>query len=112
MNMTDGISDEELVKKILYGETSLYEALVRRYNQRLFSICRAILGNNTEARDVVQYTYAQAYEHLNQFEGRAKFSTWLTTIAVHEASLRRRRSKRVRSLGDLQTGERGNAASP
>ncbi|PYY05703.1 MAG: hypothetical protein DMG69_25725 [Acidobacteria bacterium] len=98
------MSDEEVVTKVLEGAIALYEVLVGRYNQRLFRICRAILGNNTEARDVVQQTYAQAYEHLRQFEGRGKFSNWLTTIAVHEASLRRR-SNRVRSLGELQASE-------
>lgn len=107
MDMAD-INDEEIVKRILGGETALYEMLVDRYNQRLFRVCKAILGNNAEARDVVQNTYARAYEHLSQFEGRAKFSTWLTTIAIHEASLRRRQSNRVRPFGQLR-GERGRA---
>ena len=107
MDMAD-VHDEEIVKKVLEGETSLYGVLVGRYNQRLFRICRAILGNNWEARDVVQHTFARAYEHLSQFEGRAKFSTWLTTIAIHEASLRRRRSSRVRPLEQLR-GESGRA---
>jgi len=110
VNRAEGISDEEVVTKVLEGAIALYEVLVGRYNQRLFRICRAILGNNTEARDVVQQTYAQAYEHLRQFEGRGKFSNWLTTIAVHEASLRRR-SNRVRSLGELQASERAKADS-
>ena len=109
MDMADA-HDEEIVKKVLGGETSLYEVLVERYNQRLFRICRAILRNNSEARDVVQHAYAQAYEHLSQFEGRAKFSTWLTTISIHEAALRRRRSSRVRPLEQLR-GERGRADS-
>lgn len=109
--MADGISDEEIVKKVLEGEIALYEMLVNRYNRRLFRICRAILGNNAEARDVVQHTYAQAYEHLSQFAGRAKFSTWLTTIAIHEASSRRRRSMRVRSLSEPQMRERALADS-
>jgi RNA polymerase sigma-70 factor (ECF subfamily) len=111
MDMAAGISDEEVVKKVLAGETALYEMLVKRYNRRLFRICRAILGNNAEARDVVQHTYAQAYEHLSQFAGRAKFSTWLTTIAIHEASSRRRRSRRVRSLSELPVSERVEADS-
>ena len=77
MNMNETTSDEEVVKRILQGETVLYEILIHRYNQRLYRICRAILRNNSEARDVVQHTYARAYEHLNQFAGRAKFSSWL-----------------------------------
>lgn len=96
--MADESSDEEIVKNILQGEKTLYEVLIHRYNQRLYRICRAILKNDVEARDVVQYTYAKGYEHLSQFEGRAKFSTWLTAIAIHEASLRRQRSRRFDSL--------------
>ena len=112
MDMAD-LGDEEIVKKVLGGETALYQELVGRYHQRLFRICRAILGNNGEARDVVQHTYAQAYEHLRQFEGRAKFSTWLTTIAIHEASLRRRRNSRVRPLEQLrELGRADSALSP
>jgi len=106
INMNETTSDEEVVKRILQGETALYEVLVHRYNQRLYRICRAILRNNSEARDVVQHTYARAYEHLNQFAGRAKFSSWLTTIAINEASLRRRRGSRLDSLEGESTTER------
>lgn len=84
--------------------------LVHRHNRRRFFIGRAIIGNNAEARDVVQHTYVQAYEHLDQFESRAKFTTWLTTIAIHEASLRRRKPSRIRSLGQRH-GESGRADS-
>ena len=110
INMNEATSDEEVVKRILQGETALYEILIHRYNQRLYRICRAILRNNSEARDVVQHTYALAYEHLNQFAGRAKFSTWLTTIAINEASLRRRRANRLDSLEEESTMERSEAS--
>lgn len=99
--MTDGISDEEIVSKVVAGEAALYEVLVHRYRQRLYRICRAILKDDAEASDVVQHTYARAYEHLRQFAGRARFSTWLMTIAIHEATLRRRRRGRLRSLEEL-----------
>jgi len=110
MNMNEAASDEEIVKRILQGETALYEILIHRYNQRLYRICRAILSNNSEARDVVQHTYARAYEHLNQFAGRARFSTWLTTIAINEASLRRRRANRLDSFEEESTTERSGAS--
>lgn len=112
--MPDATSDEEIVKKILQGEKPLYEILIHRYNQRLYRICRAILRNDVEARDVVQYTFAKGYEHLSQFEGRAKFSTWLTAIAIHEASLRRQRSRRFDSLDRRSSNDTvaGPALSP
>jgi RNA polymerase sigma-70 factor, ECF subfamily len=84
-------ADEELVKLIRKGETALYEILMRRYNQRIYRIVRTILRNDTEAEDVMQEAYVRAYQHLDDFAGQAKFSTWLTKIAIHEAIARVRR---------------------
>src|SRR5689334_16949757 len=78
-------ADEDIVKRVLAGETALYEILIRRYNQRLYRVARSILRNDTEAEDVMQEAYVRAYTHLGQFAGEAKFSTWLTKIAVYEA---------------------------
>jgi RNA polymerase sigma-70 factor, ECF subfamily len=88
------LTDEEIVERILNGETALFELLMRRYNQRLYRITRAIVRDAAEAEDVTQDAYVRAFEHLDQFAGRARFSTWLTRIAVHEASARLRRRGR------------------
>ena len=88
------ISDEEIVELVLGGETALFELLMRRYNQRLYRVTRGIVGDDAEAEDVTQDAWVRAFEHLDQFAGRARFSTWLTRIAVHEASARRRRRGR------------------
>ncbi len=74
------LNDADRVKA---GDTSLQELIMRRYNQRLYRIARAILRNNAE--DVMQDAYVRAYQHLHQFAARAPFSAWLTSIAVHEA---------------------------
>ena len=86
-------TDEEVVARVCAGDTQTFEILMRRYNQRLFRAARAILHNDADAEDAVQQAYLNAYRHLAQFEGRAKFSTWLTRIAVYEALTRRRRSR-------------------
>ena len=86
-----GLSDEEVVRRIIRGERALFEILMRRYNQRLFRVTRSIVANDLEAEDIIQDAYVRAYEHLNQFEGRARFSTWLTKIAIYEAYARARR---------------------
>jgi len=85
------LTDEEVVERVSRGETALFELLMRRYNQRLYRIARAIVRDDGEAEDVTQDAFVRAYEHLDQFAGRARFSTWLTRIAVHEASARVRR---------------------
>ena len=85
------ISDEEVVRRVRAGETGLFEVVMRRYNQRLYRVARAILRDNAEAEDAMQQAYVNAYVHLEQFESRATFSTWLTKIAVYEALARARR---------------------
>jgi RNA polymerase sigma-70 factor, ECF subfamily len=89
------MSDEEVVKRVRAGETPLFEVLMRRYNQRLYRTVRSILGEDGEAEDVTQDAYVRSYVHLDQFDGRAKFSTWLTKIAVHEALARLRKRQRL-----------------
>jgi RNA polymerase sigma-70 factor, ECF subfamily len=97
----DGTADEEVVNRVLAGETALYEILMRRYNQRLYRVARSILRNDVDAEDVMQEAYVRAYQHLNQFAGEAKFSTWLTKIAVYEALGRLRRQGRTENLDSV-----------
>jgi RNA polymerase sigma-70 factor (ECF subfamily) len=87
--------DVEIVDRIRGGDASAFEIIMRRYNQRLYRIARSIIGNDAEAEDVVQEAYVRAFQHLDQFAGRSQFSTWLTRIAVYEASSRRRDQRRL-----------------
>ena len=97
---SEGWTDEEIVDRVRGGETALYEIIMRRYNQRLYRVARAILRDDGEAEDVMQDAYVRAYEHLDQFARRAPFSTWLTRIAVHEALARVRQRNRIQQIND------------
>jgi RNA polymerase sigma-70 factor (ECF subfamily) len=90
----DGLSDLELVDRILAGERAQFELLVRRNNQRVYRIVRAILHDDGEAEDTVQYAHVAAFRQLEQFRGASSYATWLTRIAVNEAYGRLRRRKR------------------
>ncbi|PYY03145.1 MAG: RNA polymerase sigma factor [Acidobacteria bacterium] len=94
-------SDQEIVSRVLAGETALYELIMRRYNQRLYRAVRAILRDENETEDVMQDAYVRAYQHLNQFAGRSQFSTWLTRIAVHEAFARLRQRGHMTQLDEV-----------
>lgn len=98
----EGLTDQEIVERVIGGETALYELIMRRYNQRLYRVARAILRDDAEAEDVMQDAYVRAFQHLDQFAGRALFSTWLTRIAVHEALERVRLRERNPQLDDTQ----------
>jgi RNA polymerase sigma-70 factor (ECF subfamily) len=79
------LADEVIVDRVRSGDTALYEILVRRHNQRLYRTIRAILRDDRDVEDVMQQAYLDAYMHLDQFRGTAKFATWLTRIAVNRA---------------------------
>jgi RNA polymerase sigma-70 factor (ECF subfamily) len=92
------VADDDLVRRILAGERTLYAVLITRYNQRLFRAARAILRRDDEAEDAVQQAWVAAFEKLAQFRHESSFATWLTRIAVNEA-LGRVRTRNRR--GDL-----------
>ena len=92
------LSDEQVVTRVLAGQTALFEVLMRRHNERIYRAARAILRDEHEAEDVMQQAYVDAYSHLRQFDGRSKFSTWLTRIAVHEALARARHRGRYKTM--------------
>ncbi len=98
------LSDEEVVERIRAGETALFEILMRRHNQRLFRVTRSVLRDDSEAEDAVQQAYLLAYMHLGQFLGDARFSTWLTRIALNEAFARSRRRTRLAEVDGAYEG--------
>jgi len=104
--------DEEIGSRVRAGEVSLYEVLMRRYNQRLFRVTRSILRDDSEAEDVMQDAYVRAFEHLDSFEGKAKFSTWLTKIAVYEALHRFRKRSQTEELDPIMATAATGTPSP
>ncbi len=94
------LSDEEIIDRILRGEKNLFELIVRKYNQRLFRICRSFMKDGDEIDDIMQEAYVRAYEHLPKFEKRSRFSTWLTRILINEAIGTARKKSRFTSLDE------------
>ncbi|MGE5681475.1 MAG: RNA polymerase sigma factor [Bacillota bacterium] len=88
------LSDEEIIQKVLTGDKNSYEVIMRRYNQRLFRIGHAYLQDEVDIEDAIQSSYIKAYEQLERFENRAKFSTWLIRIFINEALARIKQKQR------------------
>jgi len=99
------LSDEQIVAQVLAGQTALFEVLMRRHNERIYRAARAIVRDDREAEDVMQQAYVNAYSHLRQFDRRAKFSTWLTRIAVNEALARTRKRDRYEPFDEQTAGD-------
>jgi RNA polymerase sigma-70 factor, ECF subfamily len=111
------MSDAQLIAAVCAGETRRFEELMRRYNQRVYRVARAIVKDEAEAEDVMQQAYLNAFTHLRQFADRARFSTWLTRIVIHEALGRRRKARPASQTlneaeGDAMSQVESTAPSP
>ena len=85
--------DIALATEAKQGDKGAFTELVNRYAQRVFRVARHITKNDQDAEDVLQDTFLKAYSRLGQFEGNAKFYTWIVRVAVNEALMRMRRGK-------------------
>jgi len=94
-----------LVAQAQGGKLEAFEELVRRHTQLIYRTLMAILGNATDAQDAMQDTLLSAFKHISGFQGRAKFSTWLVSIARNTALQRLRSRKNVESLDQSEYEE-------
>jgi RNA polymerase sigma-70 factor, ECF subfamily len=87
------LPDGELIDLALAGEEAAFNAIMKRYNQRLFRVARAVVRDDSEAEDVLQESYMHAFAALSKFRGEASLVTWLTRITLNAAhgSVRKRR---------------------
>jgi len=105
-------SDAALLERSGGGDQAAFEGVMRKYNGKLFRVARAILKDDTDAEDVLQDAYLDAYRHLGDFGGDSELSTWLTRIVVNHALMRLRREKRRSSIVPFQTTSAANGETP
>jgi len=87
-------SDGALAARIADGDAAAFEALMRRYNRRLFRLARATLRDDAEAEDALQEAYLLAFRRIGQFRGEAALGTWLSRLVLNECLGRLRRHRR------------------
>ena len=99
-----GRSDEELVEACQAGESSAFDLLVTRWEDKIRGACYRLLGSEEEARDAAQEAFLKAYRGLPGFKREARFSSWLYQIAVNlcRDRLRRRKGRSLVSLDALE----------
>src|SRR5258707_12120528 len=88
----DEDSDAELVAATKCGETHAFEKLVFRYKRRVLAVAQRITNNREDAEDGGQESFHKAFLHLDDFQEKSRFSTWLTRIATNKAFMFLRRS--------------------
>ena len=100
------LSETELVELARRKDAQAVRTIVQRYNRRLYRVARGILGNDSEAEDVVQETYFRAFASLHKFRGASSLITWLTRIAINEALGRKRRALNTTDLAAIETEQK------
>lgn len=83
MNHFQELTETEVIKRVLNGEKTLYEIIVRRFNSALYKIGRSYNYNHDDTQDLMQDTYIDAFKNLAQFEQKANFKTWLIRIMLN-----------------------------
>src|ERR1700676_4424650 len=109
-NSPDQNEEATLVIAAKRGDEEAFEILMQRYQCRILAVARRFTCIREDAEDIVQQSFQKAFIHLRKFEGKSRFSTWLTRIAINEALMFLRRGRRGRevSIDDL----RGNEENP
>lgn len=80
ISMLTGLSDNEIISKVLTGDYQAYAGLVNRYQNYVFTLSLRIVKNREDAEEVAQDVFIKAYKYLADFRGASRFTTWLYTI--------------------------------
>jgi RNA polymerase sigma-70 factor, ECF subfamily len=97
--------DAILVARVQSGNIDGFEELVRRHSRRIFGTLAGLLGNVDDAHDTTQEVFLKAFENIGRFQGRSKFSTWLTSIAINAGTDLLRQRKPSEPLDEGQGDE-------
>lgn len=103
-------NDREAIREAQAGSTDAFRALVERHSRAVFRLAYRMTGHEQDAEDTVQETFLRAWRRLQRFDGRAKFSTWLYTIASNCAlDMVRARKRRGEVTGEAHSEEDASA---
>jgi RNA polymerase sigma-70 factor, ECF subfamily len=111
LDSSDPGADEVLVSAAKNGNQRAFELLVERHQQRMLAFARRYTRVREDAEDVVQQTFQKAFIHLNKFQGKSSFSTWLTRIAINESLMLLRHGRALREIPVDDSHDQGGAAS-
>jgi RNA polymerase sigma-70 factor (ECF subfamily) len=90
--------EREVVRRIVAGDRSAFEWLMRQHNRRLYRLARATLRDGTEAEDALQAAYLSAYRSIARFRGDATLFTWLSRLVLNECYGRLRQAARRQNV--------------
>ena len=104
-NRLDQELDQALVRRAQRGDSTAFDALVRKYQHRIIGLIGRYVADWSECQDVAQDTFVRAYRALPNFRGDAQFYTWLHRIAVNTAKNHLVAQNRRPPTDDIEVGD-------
>jgi RNA polymerase sigma-70 factor, ECF subfamily len=100
-----GMNEAGLLLIAKRREAAAFDLLYRTYAERILRTVHRITRNHEDAEDAVQETFLNAFRHIETFDGRSGFSTWLTRIGINSAlmMLRKKRTREVTPANDIES---------
>lgn len=112
-DMTDEhVADEALARRAGAGDEAAFELLVERHQNRVYRLAMRMMSNPSDAEEIVQEAFLNAYRGLSSFRADAKFGTWLYQIVVNGALARRRSAGRRPTTSLEEQCPRFDATAP
>jgi RNA polymerase sigma-70 factor (ECF subfamily) len=100
-------NEPELVRRAQKGDKRAFSLLVKQYESTVYGFAFKVCRNEEKAAETLQDTFVNVYRKLDQFNGKAKFSTWLYQIVTNNCLMKRRRSKLDESSVSIDSPENG-----
>ena len=102
--MDPEISDEQLLRSVVTGDLPAFDVLMRRHEDRIFSLALRMTGNRTDALDATQDAFVAAFRNARSFKGTSAFSTWLYRIGINACHDLLRKKARLVPTEDVDPG--------
>src|SRR6516225_7148823 len=102
--MNTGLTDTEIISRVLKGDQNIFAPLVQRYQNYVFTLALRFTDNREDAEEISQDVFVKAYRSLADFRGESKFSTWLYTIVRTSCiTFLRKKKLDITSIDDERT---------
>lgn len=100
----EACEDALFIERVQAGEVAIFDKLINKYRERLYSVIYNLTSNREDAADLTQEAFIKAFRSINKFKGKSSFFTWVYRIAVNTtiSHLKKNRFRRFFSFDTIQ----------
>lgn len=106
------LADEVIIRRVVEGDTQAFNAVIVKYQDRVFRYVYSTLGNYDDALEATQDIFITVFQSLAKFRGESKFSTWLYSITSNYCKNYKRKKRRYSLVSIFNKDEQGETELP